>query len=69
MRSFYVTVQLTNGGLESLEVEVNDEDAINYDTCKNLIDEYDEKYMDYNQLGLWSKGHIIARSEIEKGTM
>ena len=66
MRTFYVTVQLTNGGLESLEVEIDDEDAINYDTFKNLIDEYDEKHMDYDQLGLWSKGHIIAWSEIKK---
>ena len=62
---YYVTVQLTNGGIESLEIELDEGLKATYDIFKKYIDEYDEKYMDYNQMGLWSKGHIISWSKIE----
>lgn len=63
---FYVTVQLSNGGIESLDIELDlEHDRANYDTFKAYVDEYDEKYMSYDQLGLWSKGHIISWSKYE----
>lgn len=62
---YYVTVQLTNGGIESLEIELDENLKATHDIFKEYIDEYDEKYMDYNQMGLWSKGHIISWSKIQ----
>ena len=62
---YYVTVQLTNGGIESLEIELDEGLSATYDVFKQYINEYDEDNMDYNQIGLWSKGHIIAWSKIE----
>ena len=44
---------------------LNGEEAILNSLSKEYIDEYDEKYMNYNQMGLWSKGHIISWSKIE----
>lgn len=63
---FYVTVQLTNGGIESLEVELDlRTERADYHTFKYYVDEYDAMDMTYDQVGLWSKGHIIAWSKIE----
>ena len=62
---YYVTVQLTNGGIESVEIELDEGLSATYDVFKQYINEYDEDNMDYNQIGLWSKGHIIAWSKIE----
>lgn len=62
---YYVTVQLTNGGIESVEIELDEDIKATYDIFKEYIDEYDDKNMDYNQMGLWSKGHIISWSKIE----
>ena len=62
---YYVTVQLTNGGIESVEIELDEDIKATYDIFKEYIDEYDDKNMDYNQMGLWSKGHIIAWFKIE----
>lgn len=64
-KKFYVTVQLTNGGIESVEIELDEDIKATYDIFKEYIDEYDDKNMDYPQIGLWSKGHIIAWSQIE----
>ena len=62
---YYVTVQLTNGGIESVEIELDEDIKATHDIFKEYIDEYDDKNMDYHQIGLWSKGHIIAWSKIE----
>lgn len=62
---YYVTVQLTNGGIESVEIELDEDLKATHDIFKEYIDEYDDKNMDYNQMGLWSKGHIISWSKIE----
>lgn len=65
MRKYYVTVQLTNGGIESIEIELSAEDSVNEETFKHYVKLYDQEYMDWRNHGLWSMGHIIAWSKIE----
>ena len=66
MKKYYVTVQLTNGGIESVEIELGDSEIACHDTFRYYIEEYDLKNMDYDQVGMWSKGHIIGWSKIEE---
>lgn len=62
---YYVTVQLTNGGIESLEIELAEDLPATHDVFQDYIEQYDSSNMPYYLSGLWSKGHIIAWSKIE----
>jgi len=66
MRYFYVTVHCTNGAIESIEIPLEEDLVPSYDTFKQKMKEYDDMCMDYNQQNLFSLGHIISWSEIEK---
>ena len=67
MREYYVTVKLSDGGFGSLVLKLEDWENADYDTFKLKIDDYDYNNMDFDRLGLYSSGHIIAWSRIEYG--
>ena len=65
MRTFYVTVHLTNGGIESLHVEIEDDEPIQYETFEDAIRDYVENKIRTWDPELWTMGHIIAWSEVK----
>lgn len=65
MKEFYVTVHLTNGGIESLHVEVEDDEPIQYETFEDAVRDYVENKIRTWDPELWTMGHIIAWSEIK----
>ena len=67
MRTFYVTVHLTNGGIESLHVEIEDDEPIQYETFEDAIRDYVENKIRTWDPELWTMGHIIAWSEVKCG--
>lgn len=64
-KEYYVTVQLTNGGIESLTVEIEDGEQIRYETFEEVIRKYVETNLRTWEPELWTMGHIIAWSEIK----
>lgn len=65
MKAFYVTVHLTNGGIESLHVYIEDDAPIQYETFEEVIRKYVETNLRTWNPELWTMGHIIAWSEIK----
>ena len=65
MRTFYVTVHLTNGGIEFLHVEIEDGEPIQYETFEAAVKDYVENQIRTWDPELWTMGHIIAWSEIK----
>lgn len=65
MKTFYVTVHLTNGGIESLHVEIEDDDTIQYETFEEAVKKYVETNLRTWDHELWTMGHIIAWSEVK----
>lgn len=65
MRTFYVTVHLTNGGIESLHVKIEDDEPIQYETFEDAIRDYVENKIRTWEPELWTMGHIIAWSEVK----
>jgi hypothetical protein len=64
-RYYYVTIHLTNGGIESIEISLNEEESACYETFQQKIQEYDDNHTSWETMGLYSKGHIISWSLIE----
>lgn len=65
MRTFYVTVHLTNGGIESLHVDIEDDAPIQYETFEEPIRKYVETNLRTWDPELWTMSHIIAWSEVK----
>ena len=65
MKTFYVTVHLTNGGIDSLHVDIEDGAPIQYETFEGAIIKYVETKLRTEDPELWTMGHIIAWSEVK----
>lgn len=65
MKTFYVTVHLANGGIESLNIEIEDDEPIQYETFEEGVRNYVETNLRTWEPELWTLGHIIAWSEIK----
>ena len=66
MQEYYVTIQLTNGKIESIIIPMEEKYGINDVTIQQKLEEWTDIHFNYDLKYMYIKGHIISWSKIIK---